>query len=301
MAERGETHIENYKTLLKLADQTVFFQLFSNINKLHDELKINEKEIKELSKTDISEYNPFTIAYQIEYYLSHPVFERLYTFISTLFSDIPKITSYYDQLTFLYKKADKFIKDNPELSLIGKCLYKIIDNNKELTYQNFFDQSSGVLNIRGFFYNVRPLSFLAMRKKYNVGLLILDMDQFKKTFKEFPLLEREKIIRLVADKIKTHIRRSDLIARYGDDKLILYLSDIREEHFEEFIKKIKMSVESDKYLNMKITISIGGVQSYITGSPIKKIDSLFRSAEEALQLAKSSKESKIIISKIIKT
>jgi diguanylate cyclase (GGDEF)-like protein len=301
MVERGLTHIDYYKKLLKFSDQTIFLHLFGNTTKIKEELNIHKKEIKKVLKSDLKKHNPFTTAYQVEYYLLHPVFETLYAFIKTFFSEISEKDSYYNQLNALHQKALKLQEKNLELSLLWKYLNEIIKKNKELTYQNFFDQSSGVLNIRGFFHNIRPLSFLAIRKKYNVGILIFDIDQFKKTFKEFPPLEREKIMRLIADRIKTHIRRSDLIGRYGDDKLILYLSDIKEDFFEEFAKKIKKSIESEKYLKIKITTSIGGVQSYISESPIKKIDYLFRSAEEALYLAKSSGKNKIVISKIIKT
>ncbi len=301
MGKRGKIHTNYYKKLLKFSDQTIFLHMFSNTVKIKEELTVYKKEIKKILKSDdIDKNNPFITAYQIEYYLLHPVFETLHNFIKTFFSEISEDESYYNQLDILYQKALKSRGENLEISLLGKYLNDIIKKNRELMYQSFFDQSSGVLNIRGFFHNIRPLSFLAMRKKYNVGLLIFDIDQFKKTFKEVSPLEREKIIRLIANRIKTHVRRSDLIGRYGDDKLILYLSDIQENYFEEFSKKIRKSIESEKYLKMEITTSVGGVQSYITESPVKKIDYLFRSAEEALYLAKSS-GNKIIISKIIKT
>ena len=72
------------------------------------------------------------------------------------------------------------------------------------------------------------------------------------------------VLRTVAEVIRSCIRKTDILIRYGGDEFILIMADVEPEIFTRKLKSISRKVQEAKvpgYPRLKMSVSIGGVMS----------------------------------------
>lgn len=93
------------------------------------------------------------------------------------------------------------------------------------------------------------------------GVAMADIDRFKYINDTYGHIVGDEALKHVANIIRSCIRRSDLLIRYGGDEFVLIFNDISEENFYiklESIKKIVHDSIINEYPHVKLDISIGG-------------------------------------------
>ncbi|MCU4483201.1 GGDEF domain-containing protein [Acinetobacter ursingii] len=121
----------------------------------------------------------------------------------------------------------------------------------------------------------------------NLCLMIIDIDNFKGVNDEYGHIIGDQAIKLVAEVLKTSVRNSDLIVRYGGDEFLVLVEDISLEHALNLAEKIRFrlsqkAIEIQNFeLPLYVSTSIGvavGADNWLA---------LFQKADQALLRAKA--------------
>ena len=194
------------------------------------------------------------------------------------------------------------IKYNDDISLQGfvnditkrKLLeIELRDVNKKLKELSIRDELTGVFNFR-YFREMLKLKYLES-KRYNtpLGLIIIDIDDFKNVNDTYGHLAGDFVLKNVAKIILNSVRNIDIVSRYGGDEFILILPNATDNDLIKIAERILNNIKSFDFwyeLNkINVTVSIG-MSSFVGKEElIKNEDDLLRFADEALYTVKNHK------------
>lgn len=121
-----------------------------------------------------------------------------------------------------------------------------------------------------------------------VSMLVIDIDHFKVVNDTFGHLLGDRVLRTVADQIKTNTRPSDYPARYAGDEFVVLLPGTRLEDACIVAERIRSSVaatifQETREASFKVSLSIGVACAPMHG---ETMESLFGAADAALYAAK---------------
>ena len=155
-------------------------------------------------------------------------------------------------------RINQLKKYSNELYFLNKELKK---KEKEIEKLAYYDQLTGLVN-RTFFYNMAE-KFLCNAKRNNskLGLMFIDIDQFKKINDMYGHKIGDEVLIEVAKILIKSTRKCDIVSRRGGDEFLILLPDIKHYSYYKFIasriananKKIMVSDD----LQIEISLSIG--------------------------------------------
>lgn len=94
------------------------------------------------------------------------------------------------------------------------------------------------------------------------AVAIVDVDLFKQINDTYGHPVGDEALKTIANTIRSGIRGSDTLIRYGGDEFLLIFSKIGEEVFYERLKQLRRAVQEAKlpdYPEVKLDVSLGGV------------------------------------------
>lgn len=161
---------------------------------------------------------------------------------------------------------------------------------QKLHHQAFHDALTGIANRRYFTEQLDTL--LEMQKKrprFRFAVLLIDLDRFKNVNDSLGHQAGDRLLKMVAEKIKQCLRNNDLLARLGGDEFAILLSDVDSDGLISVIAERITKAAASPFMisgqEVRISASIGVVthtQRYDTA------DSLIRDADLAMYHAKDS-------------
>jgi diguanylate cyclase (GGDEF)-like protein len=183
------------------------------------------------------------------------------------------------------------------LSILGIIILDIIDITTELEFQkniakNFYKKS--IKDSMTGLYNKEYVFSLLKNNSNPYSLIIIDIDDFKLVNDKHGHLIGDKVIRHVSNCLKSNIRNSDIISRYGGDEFLIVLFNCPIENAKNIANNIKNVIENKNTLkehNLNISISIG-IHSSNNSCNFKEI---FDFADKSLYYAKKNGKSQIIV------
>jgi diguanylate cyclase (GGDEF)-like protein len=121
-----------------------------------------------------------------------------------------------------------------------------------------------------------------------IGLLMLDLDHFKQVNDTMGHHAGDQLLCIVARRIQSTVRKSDVVARMGGDEFVVLLTDIGDEGVAEAIgAKLVANVAVPAEIGdsmMAVSASVG-ISTYPAGGADP--DDLLKNADEAMYRAKS--------------
>lgn len=163
--------------------------------------------------------------------------------------------------------------------------------NTEHTLQNLatYDSLTGLLNRREC---ERILSLqwgLCERLGVSMSICLIDIDHFKRVNDQFGHQVGDKVLREVTKVLKSQIRSTDYLFRWGGEEFLLLCTGVRSEDMAGLAQKLRLAVSSCVWEDLpqlrQITCSFG-VSSF--PELADKPDDLFLSADSALYRAKAN-------------
>ncbi|MBS4099517.1 MAG: EAL domain-containing protein [Sulfuricella sp.] len=134
-------------------------------------------------------------------------------------------------------------------------------NEEQLRYQAYHDALTGLPNRLLFGENLELALGQAERSGQVVAVLLMDLDRFKFVNDTFGHDYGDKLLVMVAERLRSVIRKGDTLARMGGDEFTLLLPTIREsDDIVRVIKKIlheftrPFTIEKNDFI---VTVSIG--------------------------------------------
>lgn len=152
---------------------------------------------------------------------------------------------------------------------------------KQLRKLAFVDELTQVLNRRGLEYYLKMKLSEVERFERIIGVLFIDVDDFKSINDRFGHHVGDKVLRFVAGTLKKNLRVSDLVARYGGDEFVAVVELKEQKEIEEIAERLKnliaasYIVENDQIV--RVTVSIGGIvvkERTDVGEILKRSDEL---------------------------
>ena len=118
----------------------------------------------------------------------------------------------------------------------------------------------------------------------NVGVILLDIDNFKLVNDQFGHAQGDRVICAVAKSLKRFINRRRLIARYGGEEFILMTFDCEERELFELAEALRLCIEQLQGLVSTVTVSAGCCHA----QALTDIEMAIDKADKALYQAKES-------------
>lgn len=157
------------------------------------------------------------------------------------------------------------------------------------------DSLTNISNRRHFLDLAEREFRLSSRKKRHFSILVIDIDHFKKINDTYGHFVGDEAIKLVAKSTQRFIRQEDLLARWGGEEFLIFLSETPTEQAIITAERIRnkiadLSLEINEK-NVKMTVSIG-VATYNFNDV--NLDVVLKRGDEALYEAKNTGRNKVV-------
>jgi diguanylate cyclase (GGDEF)-like protein len=122
----------------------------------------------------------------------------------------------------------------------------------------------------------------------NLGILVFDVDHFKKVNDQFGHDTGDRVLSTIAQVIGNNVRQTDVLGRWGGEEFILICPQITLEQVKGLAEKLRLAIEEQEFNTpngaLKVTISIGAA----IVDPQETFEAAFKRADTALYKAKNS-------------
>ncbi len=164
----------------------------------------------------------------------------------------------------------------------------ITDALTGLRTRRFFEEAIGTETVR------------ALRSGNSLGLLILDIDHFKRINDSYGHDGGDRVLREVADRLRSCVRPGDVVARYGGEEFAVVLPETGEQETTRIGERIRTSLASapiaaNEQTWISVSISVGAAALPRHG---RTPDELVLTADRALYAAKRTGRNRLIIGRV---
>jgi len=159
------------------------------------------------------------------------------------------------------------------------------------------DAMSGLFNYRYLIQSLETELRRAFRYKHTLALLLIDIDYFKNLNDTYGHLCGDFVIRTVANLLKSNVRGTDVVARYGGDELAVMLIETNPKSALEVAEKLNREIADHSFQwqtkRLSVNISIGLATA--PGTAIRSSSDLVDAADRALYQAKNAGRNAVIV------
>ncbi len=161
--------------------------------------------------------------------------------------------------------------------------------NARLEYLAHFDELTGLANRAAMRLRFEQAAALAERNRGRVALLYLDLDHFKHINDAMGHPIGDELLKAMAQRFQSVVRRSDPVGRLGGDEFLVLLTDVGDhDALADVALKLLRQIEAAEPVNgldMAVTASMGIAVFPQDG---QDFDSLLKKADIAMYRAKES-------------
>jgi diguanylate cyclase (GGDEF)-like protein len=162
-------------------------------------------------------------------------------------TDLERRTMELEQaLRMLEKSRDDLEKSKDEIRL----------RNEELQILASRDPLTDVANRRAFMETYERIFERARRDDHTLCCLMADIDHFKRVNDNHGHQMGDEIIRRVADVLKSTVRGSDAVCRYGGEEFCIVLVDTAIEGAAVVGERIRAGVAAPDFADIPVTLSL---------------------------------------------
>ncbi|MDX1808449.1 MAG: diguanylate cyclase [Sulfurospirillaceae bacterium] len=197
--------------------------------------------------------------------------------------------------TYLDIKTIPMKNENNEIYAFLKIIQdKTVDKEREaeLQYMANYDMLTKLPNRILLKDRLEQAILRSKRSQKNFAILFIDLDKFKEVNDTFGHNAGDQLLQMVADRIKTTIRQTDTLARFGGDEFVLILESAssKEQYIliaKSILEKLSMPFTLDHSTQVRIACSIG-IEICNEHSECSSEASLIHNADKAMYEAKRS-------------
>ncbi|KZN32363.1 hypothetical protein N475_22035 [Pseudoalteromonas luteoviolacea DSM 6061] len=163
---------------------------------------------------------------------------------------------------------------------------------RKLEYSAHHDELTDLLNRHGLSKSLESILPLSKRKCDSFAVIMLDVDHFKHVNDTYGHTMGDAILAELGSTLKSQVRSSDLVVRWGGEEFCILLFDITPTHTLQLSEKIREAFShkaqqlSPEFITNPITVSAGLAFSSTVSR--KHIESTQALADRALYIAKKN-------------
>jgi diguanylate cyclase (GGDEF)-like protein len=159
-----------------------------------------------------------------------------------------------------------------------------VNRVKQLAY---LDGLTGIFNRR--FFELRIVEELERARRFqtSLGVIMIDIDQFKRLNDEFGHLLGDEVLRQVSSILHQQVRKIDVVCRYGGEEFAILLSQTTPQHSLAVAEKLRRIVETWQFPGVPRSVTISaGAANYPEHGTTR--DELVKAADAGLYAAKQA-------------
>jgi len=167
-------------------------------------------------------------------------------------------------------------------------LNRALQREQELARTDFL---TGVLNAR-FFHELAQMEInRSVRYKRPFTLAFIDVDNFKTINDTFGHTTGDIVLRAIGMNIKTHLRRTDIVARVGGDEFVVLLPETNAQIAPVAISNMQRALLNEMNENgWSVTFSIGVLT---LSDPRLSVDEMLGRTDQLMYIVKNSGKNNI--------
>ncbi|MBN1865188.1 MAG: GGDEF domain-containing protein [Victivallales bacterium] len=289
LASEEMVHVKIWEMALSASAKGALPDLFDDAPDVLSRLKRVKKNIRGAldDPSDFSDAGAaLSLGYQMESFMLDVSFMQVFDFLGFGGDDYER---HVRRFIGLLKKYGGSSRQYSHLETLGDTLENLLRQNMRLADESFKDPLTGLLNRRGFARMIRPLAGLARRQATPVGLLICDIDRFKRVNDEHGHDKGDEVLRVVSGILQGEIRASDVLCRHGGEEFLIFSLLDDGDSLETACSRVNCAVreKSEDKCGLRITISLGGAVGMLGVSDADLPAPMLAIADEKLIEAKS--------------
>lgn len=154
------------------------------------------------------------------------------------------------------------------------------------------DELTGLRNRRAFEERLGMEFSMARRRKRELSVLLIDVDDFKKVNDRWGHAAGDEVLRRLGVILQTTVRLPDLPARYGGEEFVVLLPESGEESALGLARRLMARVSLEEWDHAPLTISIGMASMH---DSLTDGFQLVELADEALYAAKRAGKNRVVV------
>ncbi|MBL0731640.1 MAG: diguanylate cyclase [Desulfosarcina sp.] len=215
-------------------------------------------------------------------------------------SDVIVITGYSENHSYeeaVKKGASDFVFKPVRLEELLLRLKRVLRERRLRKHRNqilkklqklaITDGLTKLHNSRHFYYAIELEIDRSNRYSHPLGLLLLDIDNFKQYNDSYGHLEGDKVLFTIGRTIKSLLRTMDSAYRYGGEEFTIILPETNIAKAETVGQRIRAAINSEQFFPesgkpVLVTISVGATQY----SPKEEVSAFVQRADKAMYISK---------------
>lgn len=167
---------------------------------------------------------------------------------------------------------------------------KVAERTTALERLTKIDPLTELFNRRGMTERLEAELTRAEREQRRVGILWLDIDEFKEINDRYGHAVGDAVLKTVAETIRLTLRPYDVSARWGGDEFLIMLQPTDAAILDNLGERLRQAINADRRLAdpsgnaLTVSVSIGGHLSRIG----EQLDSVLLHGDQALYAAKAA-------------
>ena len=200
--------------------------------------------------------------------------------------------AYADHLDRLTDALDQYYTRDDLAAFLARVLKKAWQDQFSLASMATHDQLTGLYNRRGFQSHVNQWLNWASRYGHPLGVVLVDIDDFKHVNDARGHAAGDEALKIVADSLTSSVRASDLVSRYGGDEFAILAPETDAEELQALMDRIVHRVRSASISALgngrpgNVTVSVGGAVAVSTAGAAIDADAVLAAADRSLYRAK---------------
>lgn len=177
----------------------------------------------------------------------------------------------------------------------NSTLLRAAHRQHELEHDATVDALTGLFNRRCWDTRFERLVSRAHHGNSPLGLAVIDVDHFKRFNDTFGHMAGDRVLRAVACTLQSHLRPTDLVARFGGEEFVVALPGSDQPGALTVAERLRASVERAELCGQNgeplppVTVSVG-LATLLQGETGQE---LFRRADAALYSAKRAGRNRV--------
>lgn len=185
-------------------------------------------------------------------------------------------------ITELKETQNRLAEAHAQLALKNKMLEKLSTT----------DSLTGLYNRLKIDELLEVTLYAAQRYKRVFSLIMIDIDHFKAVNDGFGHLVGDKVLKQLAEVLRSQVRKTDHLGRWGGEEFLIVAEDTDLKAAEQLAEKLRKTMESTDFPDAgQITISLGVASWHATDDRV----SLVQRADTALYQAKVDGRNRIVV------
>ncbi len=195
-------------------------------------------------------------------------------------STLPRAIAYWDALVWLALYVSS--------SMIVAQLKRLYAHERRISR---IDPLTRVENRRALFESAARAKSFSDRHGLPLSIAYLDLDGFKELNDRLGHGVGDKLLAVVAAKIREALRPTDAIGRMGGDEFVLILPESDRESSARILSRVRIDLDrAMRKRRWPITFSIGLVSFT---PPLRSVSEMIRAADDAMYAAKSAGKDRV--------